>query len=130
MERHTRPWLGVALLAGVVYFLIGWLTTFPGNQRFWRPAAWALSALVYTAHIWYEHFRRRGAGLSTSWHAALAVAIGGFVLAVAGPLRSHGVHLNTLLALIVFPGVTAIPAFLVALAATAVLARLSHRQIC
>jgi hypothetical protein len=61
-------------------------------------------------------------------HAAIAVAIGAFALALAGMLHSgwaaSSIRPAWLLALVLWPAFTAIPAFLVALMAAAVLARL------
>jgi hypothetical protein len=61
-------------------------------------------------------------------HAAIAVAIGAFALALAGMIHSMSAGSSTrpawLLALVLWPAFTAIPAFLVALMAAAVLARL------
>src|SRR5262249_12883614 len=90
----------------------------------WRLAAWAASAVVYGAHIAYEHFRLRNSPHSTALHAAVAVAIGGFGLAVAATVHSvlaaspdRRLHLFAL-ALVVWPVAVALPAYLVALAAS------------
>ena len=61
-------------------------------------------------------------------HIAVAVAIGAFLLAIAGMLHSLlttlTIGLNWLLALVVWPAVMAIPAFVGAFVAGVVLARL------
>lgn len=64
-------------------------------------------------------------------YVALAVAIGAFGLAVAGMVRSlptgSGVRPLWLLALVLWPAVTAVPAFLVAWIAGAALTRFPRR---
>jgi len=90
-----------------------------------------LSGLVYAAHIWYEHFRVHNPPRSTALHVALAVAIGAIGLALAGMIHSlsTGTALRPawLLALVLWPAITASPAFLGALVATAILSRLQQR---
>ncbi len=130
MDASPRqPWVRAALLVGVVYFLIGRLFAGPANHvHAWRLAAWVVSGAVYAAHIGYEHFRLRHSPRSTALHAALAVAIGAFALAAAGALHSllatSVIRPSWLLALVVWPLATALPAFVVALVAGAALARL------
>lgn len=124
-----RGWVPAALLVGVAYFIIGRGFTIPADHvQAWRLAAWALSLVAYAAHIWYEHFRLRSTPRSLAFHAAVAVAIGAIGLALAGMIHSlsTGAALRPvwLLALVLWPAFTAIPAFLVALAIAAVLKRL------
>jgi hypothetical protein len=131
-ELRRQPWIRAALLVGVAYFVIGRVFAVPtGNVRLWRLAAWMLSGLAYAAHIWYEHSRLRDSTRSTALHVALSVAIGAIGLALAGMIHSlsTGSPLRPawLLALVVWPAVTAAPAFLVALVAAAVLSRLQQR---
>jgi len=127
---RRRAWIRAALLVGLAYFLIGRVFAAPAtNQHLWRLAAWVLSGAVYAAQIWYEHFRLRSPPRSTALHAALAVAIGAFLLALAGMIRSlstESLRPAWLLALVIWPAVTAAPAFLVAFVAAAVLARLTR----
>jgi len=125
---HRQTWASAALLFGVAYFLIGRLSTLPAdNVRVWRLAAWLASGVVYAAHIGYEHFRMRNSPRPMALHVALAVAIGAIGLAIAGMIHSlstaSAIRPAWLLALVIWPAVTAIPAFLGALAAGAVLAR-------
>ena len=63
----------------------------------------------------------------------MAVALGAFLLAVnatmhAAMVPSHAPYWRFLLALVVWPVVTALPAFVVALAVAAVLARLPTKR--
>ena len=131
-ESRRQPWIRAALLVGVVYFVIGRVFAAPSaNLRLWRLAAWMLSALAYAAHIWYEHFRLRNSTRSTASHVALAVAIGAIGLALAGMMHSvsttSALRPAWLLALVLWPAVTAVPAFLGALVAAAALSRLEQR---
>jgi hypothetical protein len=133
MAVSRRAWVRAALSAGVLYLIIGRGFAVPtDNVRVWRLAAWVLSAAVYTMHIWYEHFRLRSGRRSTALHVALAVAIGGFGLAVAGMIRSMtaatGFRPRWFLAVVVWPIVTAVPAYVVALLVAAMLARFSPRN--
>jgi hypothetical protein len=122
----------VAVLLGVVYALVGILFAIPaGPVKVWRLAAWVVSAFVYAAQIGYERFRLRNSPRSAALHVALAVALGAFGLAVGANI--HSLRLGStnehrrllLLALGLWPIITALPAFLVALGAGWVLARFS-----
>ena len=130
-----QPWFGTVILIGVLYGVIGIVFALPSNQvRMWRLAAWVISAAVYAAHIGYEHFKLRNGSRSTALHVAVAVGIGGFALAVAATVHSLFVPPNYqrwrfVLALVVWPVITALPAFLVALAVAAVLARLPTKRL-
>jgi hypothetical protein len=130
-EARRQQWARVVVLVGVMYALIGvafaWPTT---HVRVWRLAAWLVSAAAYAAHIGYERFGLRHAPRRAAWHVALAVALGAFGLAVAANIHSLSVvstnqHRRLLLvALVVWPIMTGLPAFLVGLGASEVLARL------
>lgn len=97
------------------------------HAREWRLAAWIVCGVAYAAHIGYEHFRLRSSTRPTALHVALGVAIGAFALALAGMIHSmwspSGIRPVWLLALLLWPAFTAIPAFLGALAMAAVLPR-------
>jgi len=129
---RSKPWALAALVAGVAYFVIGKVFALPSdNLRAWRLAAWAVSAVVYAVHIAYEHFRLRSSPLLASLHVALAAALGGFLLAVAGLL--HSLELEPTikplwwLALVAWPLLTGVPAFLVALVGLTVFVRMTRR---
>ena len=111
--------------------LAGWAPS-PQMREAWRLAAWLTSAAAFAAHIGYEHFRLRSSPRTTAWHAAAAVAVGAFALAVAANVHALRVapSYNRLLAvaLVVWPAMTAAPAFVVALAAAAGLARALPRS--
>jgi hypothetical protein len=133
-----KPWFRATILAGVVYFVVGYGSaaldpSVSDRARFvWRLAAWALSAAVFAAHIGYEHFRLGDSPRAIALHSAAAVALGAFLLAAAATVHaatatSHAPFWRFLLALVLWPIITALPAFLVALVAGAVLARLPRR---
>jgi len=119
------------MLVAVAYAAIGIvfaaLAVDANHVRVWRLAAWVASAVVAAAHIWYEQYRLGSSPRPTALHAAGAVALGAFGLALAANVHwlvagTHGQR-PPLLALPVWPVVTAVPAFLAALAIAAVLAR-------
>ena len=127
-----RPsWLLISLLVGVVYFVVGRAFAIPPDHvRFWRWVALLVSVAVFAAHIAHEHFRLRHSARSTAWHAAVAAAVGGFLFAAAGALnalRGTSVSSLWLFALVAWPVFTAVPAYLVALVASAALTRLGRR---
>jgi len=118
----------MALLVGVVYFLVGRFPVPPAHLQAWRLAAWGVSGVALAAHIGYEHFRLRNSARFVALHAAVAVAIGAFLLAVAGMIHSLWTT-STLrpvwfLALVLWPAFTAVPAFLVAFVTATMLSRL------
>jgi hypothetical protein len=100
----------------------------------WRLAAWLASAAAFAAHLGYEHFRLRNSPPRAALHVSAAVALGAFALAVWVNVHAHwsgaSSHQSPLapLALVVFPAVTGVPAFVVALVALAVLARMRRRN--
>ncbi len=131
MNVSSRSWVRALLLVAVAYAAIGIvfarLAVDANHVRVWRLAAWLVSAVVAAAHIWYEQYRLGSAPRPTALHAAAAVALGAFGLALAANVHwlfagTHGQR-PPLLALPVWPVVTALPAFLAALAIAAVLAR-------
>src|SRR5882762_6121832 len=121
---------GAYVAIGVVFAALA--QSAGGDQvRLWRLAAWVASAVVAAAQIWYEHYRVGSSPRPTALHAAGAVALGAFGLALAANVHwlfaaTRGPR-SPLLALLVWPVITAIPALLVALVVAALLARFSRR---
>jgi hypothetical protein len=119
-------------LVGVVYLVAGLaFATLAGGAASaqlrvtWRLAAWVVSAVAFAAHIRYEHVRLRSSPRITALHAALAVALGAFGLAVAATVHAQAVSSIRpayALALVLWPVLTAVPAFIVALAVAALAA--------
>jgi len=119
-----RGRVSAIVLTGFAYAAIGLGFSALARQSGprWRFAAWAISAAVFGAHIAYEHIRLRTAARRTALSAALGVALGGLGLAAAATLRqmgSAGFRPGLVIALVAWPLLLGIPAFLVALAATA-----------
>ena len=89
-----------------------------------------VSAVVYAAHIGHEYFRIRSSPHSTALHAAFGAAVGAFGLAAAAIDHSLVTGTGNLrllrIALLIWPLITGVPAFVVALVLTAVLARVAR----
>ena len=126
----SRLWLRVVLW-GLAYAVIGFVTAAlsrgaaTGQLRLvWRWAAWLLSAVVFAAQIFFERSRARSPA-GGAWRAALAVAVGGFLLAAWATVHSLTVGAGRLgahlIALVAWPVLLAVPAFLAAWAVAAVL---------
>lgn len=138
MSRPESRWVGAALLVGAIYLAAGvgfgaLAARAPSHALVvaWRLAAWVASALAFAAHIGYEQLRLRRSPSTTALHVAFATAVGACALAVAAMI--HVVSSGTgnpgriAIALVAWPAITAVPAFLVALAVAAVMSRLRPR---
>src|SRR5262245_15800478 len=134
MGGSGRPrWLLAALSFGVVYLLagigFGELSARAANHRMvvaWRLASWVLSAAAFATHIGCEQVRLRNSPGATALHAAFGAALGAFGLAVAMNIHARDVadgRTLRVLALALWPLMTALGAFVVALASAAALAR-------
>jgi hypothetical protein len=127
------------LFLGVVYFIVGIVFgAFAGRAASsqgrvaWRWAAWALSAVVFGAHILYERARARSSPRITALHAASAAALGAFGLAIAANVYTYTVGarehaLALALSLAIWPIMTALPAFVAALVAAILFDRALRR---
>ena len=122
------------VLVGVGYFAIGFVTAAlsrgagAGPMHLgWRWVAWLLSAAAFAAQIWYDRVRLGAPAARAALRAAEAVAVGGFLLAAAATVHSMSTGADRLaahlIALVAWPGLLFVPAFLVAWALAAVLAR-------
>jgi len=136
-SKAPSPWLHGAIVAGLLYVSIGYGSaaidpSVPDRGRFaWRLTAWALSAAVFAAHIGYERVRSGAAPRALATHVAAGVALGSFLLAGAAmahaaTVAEHAPYWKFMLALVLWPVITTLPAFVVALAAGAGLAALRH----
>jgi hypothetical protein len=130
-------WLRSMLLSGIAYLVVGILTAAIAGAAAsnkgrvaWRLAAWVISAAVFAANIWYEDVRMRSSHVRTALHVSLAVGLGAFGLAIAASVHGRNAPAQQhfpALAFVVWPIMTALPAFVAALACVAVLARIrSH----
>src|SRR2546423_14505762 len=96
MDASSRTgWLRRLILVGVAYFVVGIaFGSFAGwsasNQMrvTWRGLAFLVSAIVFAIHVGYEYFLG-DSPRSTALHAAVAVAVGAFALAVAAHVYWH-----------------------------------------
>jgi len=137
MPESARPvkpaWVSATFAAGCLYLLIGLVSAdlaggAPGpRQRFWRGMAWLLSAIVFCIQVARDRIRMRFSAASTAFHAALGAALGALGLAIAATIHGYMVstsHLRAIkLALLIWPVMTAIPAFFVAYLAALVIRR-------
>jgi hypothetical protein len=100
-------------------------------QVVWRLTAWLASVVVFAVNIWYDHFRLRSSAFSTALRTSLAVVLGAFVLAAGANLQSLWAtasnHRSLALALVIWPIVAGVPAFVVALVVGAWLVRRRRR---
>jgi hypothetical protein len=124
--RISCGWFAWALLAGTVYLIIGvgFAQLSVPSVFLWRLAAWMVSAVVYAVHIGFEHFRIRSSPRSTAQHVAFGAAVGAFGLAAAAIVHSLLTSTGNLrllcLALLIWPLITGVPAFVVAFVLTVV----------
>ena len=98
-----------------------------------RWAAWVVSAILFGAHIVYEQVRLRSSPRITALHVSSAAGLGAFGLAVAAnvhaqTLPAHQAPLLLVLSLVIWPVMTALPAFVVALVATMLFARVTRTR--
>ncbi len=132
-----RAWVQAVVLVGVLYAVIGAISAALAGRAEshqmvveWRLAAWTASAIAFTTHIGYEHFRLRATPRTAAWHVAAAVALGGLGLAIAANIHAVTANTHRLLipALVIWPVLTGLPAFVVALVAAALLARMRPHE--
>ena len=129
-KSDRKPWLGAAVVLGVVYFVIGvgfgvFASRAASNsiRETWNRLAFVTSAVAFAIHICYEHFRLGDSRLRTAWHVSIGVALGGFLLALNANV--HGLRVGSsnqrllAFALVAWPALTGVPAFVVALIAAA-----------
>ncbi len=114
--------LVIMLLCGLGYVVVGLAFGALANasaghaREAWRLSAFAVSAALFVSQFVFEYRRAGRTPSEVAAYCALAVALGAFGLAAAGRLRT---------ALVVWPGVTGVPAFVAAWVAGRLLA---HRQ--
>ena len=141
MDRPANQrWLQIAIFFALVYPVAGIvfaaLASPPASHEMritWRLAAWLVSAAAFVAHLRYEHSRLHNPPPRAALHVSIAVALGAFALAVWVNVHGYWIasshkSLVAPLALVLFPVLTGIPAFVVALIALAGLARIRRRS--
>jgi hypothetical protein len=135
--RNT--WLRSALLVAVIYAVVGIVTADLAKsaqtiqlRTLWRLAAWLVSLIAFASHVGHERLRVGNSTRQAALHAAAAVALGAFALAAMGPARSHWDATDfrrvAVLSLALWPILTGVPAFLVALVAGSILGRVVVRK--
>jgi hypothetical protein len=116
-------WKRVAVLVGLLYAVVGIVFALPATHvQLWRLGAWIVCAVAYAGHLGYERYGLRHRPGRAAWHVAAAVALGAFGLALGANVHALGLPSGhaprglLLLALILWPLLTAVPAFIVAFA--------------
>jgi hypothetical protein len=135
-ETVRLRWFWVVLLVAVLYLVAGLVSAALARtagsiqaRDAWRLAAWVISAVAFAAHVFYERTRLRSSPRTTAWHVALAVGLAGFGLAVSASLHGRATnHPFPMFALAIWPVMTALPAFVVALVVAVVLSRTGHND--
>lgn len=93
----------------------------------WRLSAFVGSAAVLAAHVAHEHFRLASPARTTAWHASVAAGFGGLAIALSANVHeissAADYRPRMLVALVAWPLLTGVPAFLIARIAAAVLGR-------
>ena len=120
--------LGLAyLVIGVAFGAFAGWSASTTMRVTWNRLAFVVSGVAFAIHIGYEHFRLGNSPRVAASHVSIAVALGAFALAVTANVHGLWVgssHQRALaFALLTWPALTGVPAFLVALAAAATLTR-------
>jgi len=121
--------LGILYAAvGIVFGLLAGRAASHQGLVAWRWAAWVVSAIAFGAHVVYEQLRLRASPRITAFHVACACGLGALGLAAAANV--HGLTVSPyrpslliVLSLAIWPIITALPAFVVALVAASLFAR-------
>jgi len=125
-DSGRPPWIGSAILVAMIYLAVSTgsaalagTATSDRMRFFWRLSAFVVSGIVFAAHIAHEHFRLRHPARPAACHASVAAALGGFALAVAANVHdlgsASGYRPRMLIALLAWPLLTGVPAFVLAL---------------
>jgi uncharacterized protein (DUF486 family) len=139
-QPHRRRWLCTVLIIGAIYCLdgivFGMFAGWSESQTaviIWRMAAWLTCAVLFAGHIWYEHYRFHNSPLKTAVLTSSAAAVGAFGLAMAANIHAQFVstanQLLLALSLVLWPILTAVPAFIVAFVITSVLQHFHKRVL-
>ena len=134
MSEARARWIRAAVLAGALYLIVGlvfadlagWAAS-PAMRTTWRAAAYLISAIVFAMHIRHERVRRGDPPLTTALHVSLGVALGACALALAANVHALSTpsanRARLGVAIVAWPLLTGVPAFLVALVAASMLKR-------
>jgi len=110
------------LVAGIVFGELAGRAASLQMRVAWRWAAWLVSGAFFGAHILFEQVRLRSSPKIAALHVSAAAALGAFGLAAAANVHAYvaSAHEHALmlaLSLAIWPLMTALPAFVVALVA-------------
>jgi len=128
---HQR-WLWMAMFFAIVYPVVGIIFPFAAASKEmvipWRLAAWLACAAAFAVHLGYEQSWLQSPPRRAALHVSLAVALGAFLLAVWINVHAYWSAAGhprpfALLSLVLFPVMTGVPAFVVALIVASLLAR-------
>jgi multisubunit Na+/H+ antiporter MnhB subunit len=126
MNETQLGWTRTAVLAGALYLTAGLVfaalagsAPSPALRTTWRAAAYLVSALVFAVHLRHERVRQGRPPLTSALHVSLGVALGACALALAANLHALSTPSanrgRLAVALVAWPLLTGIPAFVVAL---------------
>jgi hypothetical protein len=134
-SSHKYQWLCAVLVFSMVYLVVGLAFPNPSTpnktQFVWRLAPWLTCLAAFAIHIGLECFRFRSSLFRTAVHSAASVALGAFAL--AGAANLHALSAGTgnqrllALALVIWPLITGLPAFVVAFVLAAAFGRVRLR---
>jgi uncharacterized membrane protein len=123
-------WVAVAVLAGIIYVLAGFVfgelaaaASSDEAAHFWWAMACMIGGITFFTQILYELRRLGSLPRAAALHVALTVALGAFALAISALVRQMMLSHTTYLAFIVWPVVIGISAFAIAWAFAALIAR-------
>jgi uncharacterized protein (DUF486 family) len=139
-EPHKRRWLWTILIIGAIYCIDGIIFgKFAGWSKshtmvfIWRLAAWLTCALLFAGHIWYEYFRYSNSPSKTALYTSSAAAVGAFGLAVAANIHAQFVtsanQILLALSLILWPILTALPAYIFVFVITSIIQHFHKRVL-
>ena len=130
----------IVLIAALLYGLVGWGTAALARSaagsagvKVWRLTAWLSSVVIFVGHILYDRYKLSDSASRTARMAAFSVMIAVFALAIIGPVLAHrnsaDFWRSGVLSVLLWPLLTGIPAFIVALAIASLAGRrLARRQ--
>src|SRR5262245_13209118 len=127
------------MLVGASYFAVGHASAILAGVAasrqmllFWRWSAFIICGIIFGAHIAYEHYRICNRSRPTAWITSVAVAFGGLAFALAANVHelssASDYRPRMLLALLTWPLLTGVAAFIVALVVASGLRVLAERR--
>ena len=124
--RTVTPFAVAYVMVGIVTAQLSGSAASMHARIAWRLVAWGVSVLLFGSQLGVERIRLNNTTLRSALHTSAAVALGALALAAAGPVRAHwgtDSQQRALMALLLWPVLTGVPALIVALGAGAVLDR-------